>query len=330
MIDCKSCVTPVGIQAKVAADSGPLVKDPTQFWSLADALQYLTFTRPDISYAVQQVCLHMHDPREPHLVAVKRILRYLQGTPEFGLVLRWSSIFDLVVYTDAGWAGCPDTCRSTSATRSSLVTTSSLGPRSARTSSLVQAQRSSIASLPTVFLRRAGYANCFKSSTALAHGVRWSSPPTPSSINTRSTLRSIFTSCMSASPSVMFEFFMFRRRHSSPISSPRVFLHRRSRSFGPVSTSAVGRVSTAGVLELYLAACIQDPCWACWACVPSCIWGLCAPCWVRVWGGSLVRHPPSGGSCAPPLGGPPPPIYVQSNTTIQSSILAAILLLQHF
>ncbi|WVZ83487.1 LOW QUALITY PROTEIN: hypothetical protein U9M48_030629, partial [Paspalum notatum var. saurae] len=45
---------------------------------LSSALQYLTFTRPDITYAVQQVCLHMHDPREPHLTAVKRILRYLR------------------------------------------------------------------------------------------------------------------------------------------------------------------------------------------------------------------------------------------------------------
>ncbi|GJX42946.1 ribonuclease H-like domain-containing protein [Tanacetum coccineum] len=42
---------------------------------LAGALQYLTFTRPDISYAVQQVCLYMHDPREPHFSALKRILR---------------------------------------------------------------------------------------------------------------------------------------------------------------------------------------------------------------------------------------------------------------
>jgi hypothetical protein len=40
-------------------------------------IQYLTFTRPDIAYAVQQICLHMHDPREPHLTAMKRILRYL-------------------------------------------------------------------------------------------------------------------------------------------------------------------------------------------------------------------------------------------------------------
>jgi hypothetical protein len=63
---------------------------------------------------VQQICLHMHDPREPHLTAMKRILRYLQGTPDYGLLLRRSSSSDLVVYTDAGWTGCPDTRRSTS------------------------------------------------------------------------------------------------------------------------------------------------------------------------------------------------------------------------
>jgi hypothetical protein len=56
----------------------------------------------------------MHDPREPHLTAMKRILRYLRGTPDFGLLLRRSSSSDLVVYTDADWAGCPDTRRSTS------------------------------------------------------------------------------------------------------------------------------------------------------------------------------------------------------------------------
>jgi hypothetical protein len=74
----------------------------------------LTFTRRDIAYAVQQICLYMHDPREPHLTAMKRILRYLQGTPDYGLLLCRLSGSDLVVYTDADWAGCPDTHRSTS------------------------------------------------------------------------------------------------------------------------------------------------------------------------------------------------------------------------
>jgi hypothetical protein len=62
MTDCKLCSTPVDLKAKLAADSGPPVQDPSQFRSIAGALQYLTFTRPDIAYAVQQVCLHMHDP----------------------------------------------------------------------------------------------------------------------------------------------------------------------------------------------------------------------------------------------------------------------------
>jgi hypothetical protein len=57
------------------------------------------FTRSDIAYAVQQICLHMHDPREPHMTAMKRILCYLKGTPDYDL-LRHSSCSNLVVYTD--------------------------------------------------------------------------------------------------------------------------------------------------------------------------------------------------------------------------------------
>jgi len=56
----------------------------------------------------------MHAPRDPHLSAVKRILRYLRGTMHYGLLLRPSSPSELVVYTDADWAGCPDTRKSTS------------------------------------------------------------------------------------------------------------------------------------------------------------------------------------------------------------------------
>jgi hypothetical protein len=55
----------------------------------------------------------MHDPREPHLTAMKRILRYLRGTLDFRLLQR-SSTTKLRVYTDADGADCPDTRRSTS------------------------------------------------------------------------------------------------------------------------------------------------------------------------------------------------------------------------
>jgi hypothetical protein len=87
VVDCKPVSTPVNTQAKVSAESGPAVADPTHFRSLAGALQYLRFTRLDIAYAVQQICLHMHDPREPHLIVMKRTLHYLRGTLDYGLLL---------------------------------------------------------------------------------------------------------------------------------------------------------------------------------------------------------------------------------------------------
>jgi len=115
MADCKSCLTPVDLNPKLSAEGPPLSStSATDFRSLAGALQWLTFTGPDISYAVQQVCLHMHDPRETHLAALKRILRYVRGTLHMGLLIRQSTPADLVVYSDADWAGCPDTRRSTS------------------------------------------------------------------------------------------------------------------------------------------------------------------------------------------------------------------------
>nr|GEW51848.1 ribonuclease H-like domain-containing protein [Tanacetum cinerariifolium] len=78
------------------------------------SLHYLTFTSPNISYVVQKVCLYMHDPREPHFSALKRILRYVRGTLHYGLQLLSSSTTDLVAYSDVDWAGCPTTRRSTS------------------------------------------------------------------------------------------------------------------------------------------------------------------------------------------------------------------------
>ncbi|GKB18089.1 ribonuclease H-like domain-containing protein, partial [Tanacetum coccineum] len=63
----------------------------------------------DLSYAVQQICLYMHDLREPHLAALKRILRYVQGTSDLGLHLYASFTTSLVGYTNVDWAGCTST-----------------------------------------------------------------------------------------------------------------------------------------------------------------------------------------------------------------------------
>jgi hypothetical protein len=77
MVNSKPCTTLVDTSSNLSGDPGDSVNDPTHYRTLADALRYMIFTRPDISYFVQQVCLHMHDPTEPHMTALKRILLYL-------------------------------------------------------------------------------------------------------------------------------------------------------------------------------------------------------------------------------------------------------------
>jgi hypothetical protein len=113
MLDCQPSRTPVDTTFKLSS-TGDSFSDPSLYRSLTGALQYLTITRPEISFAVQQACLFMHDPRIPHFNHVKRILRYLKGTLDHGLHINSSSPTTLTAYSDADWAGCPDTRRSTS------------------------------------------------------------------------------------------------------------------------------------------------------------------------------------------------------------------------
>jgi hypothetical protein len=116
MAECHSTVTPVNTHAKLSASVGALISavDASHYQSIVGALQYLTLTRPDLQYAVQQVCHFMHAPREPHLALVKRILRYVKGTLSSGLHIGTGLVQSLTAYSDADWAGCPDSRRSTS------------------------------------------------------------------------------------------------------------------------------------------------------------------------------------------------------------------------
>nr|GEW48365.1 cytokinin riboside 5'-monophosphate phosphoribohydrolase LOG5-like [Tanacetum cinerariifolium] len=100
MVTCNPSWTPVDTESKLGP-KGILVQDPTLYHSLAGGLQYLSFARLDLSYAIQQICLYMHDPMEPHFVVLKRILRYVRGTLDFGLHLYVSATTPLVGYTDA-------------------------------------------------------------------------------------------------------------------------------------------------------------------------------------------------------------------------------------
>ena len=100
MVSCKPAATPIDTKGKFPSTSGASVRDPSQYRRIAGALQYLTITRPDIAYAVQQACLHMHDPRECHLVVVKRILRYVRGTTAHRLHLHGTSTPTITAYSD--------------------------------------------------------------------------------------------------------------------------------------------------------------------------------------------------------------------------------------
>jgi hypothetical protein len=109
MLDCQSFCTPVDTTYKLFADGEPF-SDASIYHSLTGALQYLTLTRTKISFDIQPACLYMHVSRLPHYNRIKRILRDLKGTLNHGFHINTS----LTAYSDSDWAGCPDTCRSTS------------------------------------------------------------------------------------------------------------------------------------------------------------------------------------------------------------------------
>lgn len=77
---CKSSAMPVDTKPKLRDLDSPPISDLPLYRSLVSALQYLTFSRPNIAYVVQQVCLIMHDPREFHMVALKQIVIHTGDT----------------------------------------------------------------------------------------------------------------------------------------------------------------------------------------------------------------------------------------------------------
>jgi len=101
------------INVKYRRDEGQLLADPTFYRQLVGSLIYVTITRPDISFAVHTVSKFMQSPTHFHLSAVHRILRYLLGTSTRGLFFPAGSSPTLQAYSDADWAGCPDTRKST-------------------------------------------------------------------------------------------------------------------------------------------------------------------------------------------------------------------------
>jgi len=112
MTSYKPVDTPIST-SKVTIMPDPLFSNPTQFHQIVGALQYLTFTRPDIYFAINKVCQFMHAPTDSHWGAVKCILRYLQGTTTYGLHITRGSSFDLHGFTNTDWTGSTDDHKST-------------------------------------------------------------------------------------------------------------------------------------------------------------------------------------------------------------------------
>ena len=114
MEDCRPMVTPMITNWKKLNASESELVDPTLYRQLIGSLMYLVNTRPDICFAVNTMSQFMCEPRKVHWVAAKHILRYLQGTVDYGLDYRQGDGVRLVGYTDSDWAGCASDRKSTS------------------------------------------------------------------------------------------------------------------------------------------------------------------------------------------------------------------------
>ena len=113
MLSAKPVTTPMAASPKLTLHSGTRLSDPTEYRMVVGSLQYLAFTRPDLSYAVNRLSQYMHAPTTDHWQAVKRLLRYLAGTPDHGIFLRKGSALSLHAFSDADWAGDNDDYAST-------------------------------------------------------------------------------------------------------------------------------------------------------------------------------------------------------------------------
>ena len=103
--DSKPTPSPMITSPLLSINDSPTFSDPTKYRQVVGGLQYATLSRPDITFAVNKVCQFMHAPTENHWSAVKRILRYLKGTIDHGMLIRHSSYHYLQAFTDSHWQG---------------------------------------------------------------------------------------------------------------------------------------------------------------------------------------------------------------------------------
>ncbi|XP_019086118.1 PREDICTED: uncharacterized protein LOC109126778 [Camelina sativa] len=106
MTDCAPASTPLPLELQKVKGQDDLFDQPTHFCSLAGKLQYLTLTRPDIQFALNLVCQRMHAPIVADFTLLKRIIRYIKGTIDYGVSFSKNVDFTLRAYSDSDYAGC--------------------------------------------------------------------------------------------------------------------------------------------------------------------------------------------------------------------------------
>ncbi|KHN31733.1 Putative mitochondrial protein, partial [Glycine soja] len=104
MKDCKSTTSPMHQKEKFSNDDGANKVDEMHYRSLIGCLIYLTATRPDILFAVSILSRFMHCASEVHLQAAKRVIRYVKGILDYGIMYFHSHKFKLHGYSDSDWA----------------------------------------------------------------------------------------------------------------------------------------------------------------------------------------------------------------------------------
>ncbi|GJX04274.1 putative ribonuclease H-like domain-containing protein [Tanacetum coccineum] len=111
--DVKSASTPVDLEKPLVKDGDVDDVDVHLYRSMIESLMYLTASRPDIMFAVCACARFQVTPKTSHLLAVKRIFRYLKGKPTLGLWYSRDSPFELVAYTDSDYARATQDRKST-------------------------------------------------------------------------------------------------------------------------------------------------------------------------------------------------------------------------
>lgn len=114
MDECNSIPTPLPTNPPLTVKGKPL-ENPTTYRTLLGSLQYLSLTRPDISYTVNKLAQYMQRPTYDHWHHLRRLLRYLSGTSALGLTIHANSPSTLHAYSDANWARDRDDYLSTTA-----------------------------------------------------------------------------------------------------------------------------------------------------------------------------------------------------------------------